>query len=253
MGTVQKVQLTDDLQHVLVTVRMNKEAKPLLNDRTKFWVVKPRFFAGSVSGLQTLISGAYIEMFPSRGGTGKPTRNFVGLENPPVLQTEVPGRTFLLKAPRIGSITLGSPVFFRDLQVGEVLGWDVANMAATKPYTGTSWYRTTFDVDAPKGHDITLGLQFGDPSVPRSPTAKYRVLIFVNGWNMGQFIAHVGPQRTFMLPPGIVNMAGKNTLALAVTSDGQPGNALEQVKLVTVRNVRGGVPTSLVPAPDYKP
>ncbi len=130
MGTVQKVQLTDDLQHVLVTVRMNKEAKPLLNDRTKFWVVKPRFFAGSVSGLQTLISGAYIEMFPSRGGTGKPTRSFVGLENPPVLQTEVPGRTFLLKAPRIGSITLGSPVFFRDLQVGEVLGWDVANMAA---------------------------------------------------------------------------------------------------------------------------
>jgi hypothetical protein len=70
---------------------------------------------------------------------------------------------------------------------------------------------------------------------------------------MGQFIAHVGPQRTFMLPPGIVNMAGKNTLALAVTSDGAPGNALEEVKLVTMRNVRGGIPTSLVPAPDYKP
>jgi beta-galactosidase GanA len=131
--------------------------------------------------------------------------------------------------------------------------WEVANMAATKPYTGTSWYRTTFDVNAPKGHDVTLGLQFGDPTIPRSPTAKYRVLIFVNGWNMGQFIAHVGPQRTFMLPPGIVNMAGKNTLALAVTSDGAPGDALEEVKLVTMRNVRGGIPISLVPAPDYKP
>lgn len=143
MGTVQKVQLTDDLQHVQVTVRMNKEAKPLLNDRTKFWVVKPRFFAGSVSGLQTLISGAYIEMFPSREGTGKPTRSFVGLENPPVLQTEVPGRTFLLKAPRIGSITLGSPVFFRDLQVGEVLGWDVANMAEN--VTIHAFVRAPFD------------------------------------------------------------------------------------------------------------
>jgi hypothetical protein len=79
------------------------------------------------------------------------------------------------------------------------------------------------------------------------------VLIFVNGWNMGQFIANVGPQRTFVLPTGIVDLHGKNTLALAVTSDGAPGDALETVKLVNLRSVRGGLPVARVAAPDFKP
>jgi hypothetical protein len=75
------------------------------------------------------------------------------------------------------------------------------------------------------------------------------VLIFVNGWNMGQFIAHVGPQRVFPIPEGVLNHRGRNSIALAVTSDGAPGNALEQVKLVTLRNVRGGIPVRMVAAP----
>ena len=73
----------------------------------------------------------------------------------------------------------------------------------------------------PSGHDASLGLTIGDPAKPRS-AGSYRVLIFVNGWNMGQFIGHVGPQRTFVLPTGILNPNGRNTLALAVTSDGGP-------------------------------
>ena len=93
-----------------------------------FWVVKARLFAGNVSGLETLLSGVYIGMLP--GSTaGKHQRKFVGREDPPILQANVPGHTFLLKAERLGSISLGSPVFFRDLSVGEVLGWDIADMA----------------------------------------------------------------------------------------------------------------------------
>ncbi|WP_428484867.1 intermembrane transport protein PqiB [Rhodopila sp.] len=128
MGVVRKVALTPDGKRVQVTVRMNKEANPLLTDKTDFWVVRPRFFAGSISGLQTLISGSYIDMLPAAPG-GEPKRDFVGLENPPVLQSDVPGRTFLLQANRIGSISLGSPVMYRDLDVGEVLGWDIGEMA----------------------------------------------------------------------------------------------------------------------------
>ncbi|MGH8855335.1 MAG: beta galactosidase jelly roll domain-containing protein, partial [Telluria sp.] len=75
---------------------------------------------------------------------------------------------------------------------------------------------------------------------PRSEREN-RVLIFVNGWNMGQFIAHVGPQRTFVIPPGILNPNGDNTVALAVTTDGRAENALEPVQLVKLRSVRGGV------------
>ena len=128
IGVVQKIDLSPDMKRVIVTVRMNREAEPLLNDAERFWVVKPRFFAGAVSGLQTLVSGSYIELQPS-GQAGASQRHFEGLEDPPVLRTDIPGREFRLKAARIGSINLGSPVFFRDFNVGEVLGWDVSEMA----------------------------------------------------------------------------------------------------------------------------
>ena len=68
MGLVQNVALSPDLQRVIVTVRMNREAEPLLTNTARFWVVKPRFFAGSVSGLETLLSGAYIELHEWRRG-----------------------------------------------------------------------------------------------------------------------------------------------------------------------------------------
>lgn len=93
---------------------------------------------------------------------------------------------------------------------------------------------------------MQLGLAFGDTARPRSEREN-RALLFVNGWNMGQFIAHVGPQRTFVIPPGILNPNGVNTLALAVTTDGQRGNALEPVRLVNLRTARGGVPLELMP------
>ncbi|MGE0221749.1 MAG: intermembrane transport protein PqiB [Acetobacteraceae bacterium] len=128
MGVVTKIDLSPDMKRVIVTVRMKGEAERLLTEEARFWVVKPRFFAGSISGLQTLVSGAYIELQPSLTG-GRPERHFVGLENPPVVQAEVPGRTFMLKAARIGNIGLGSPIIFRDFTVGEVLGWDVAELA----------------------------------------------------------------------------------------------------------------------------
>jgi len=74
-------------------------------------------------------------------------------------------------------------------------------------------------------------------------------LIFVNGWNPGQFIAHIGPQPVFVPPPGILNPTGENTLTLAVTTDGQAANALEAVRLVPLAVARGGVPLEAAPQP----
>jgi paraquat-inducible protein B len=127
-GTVKSLELAPDHTHVVVTVATTHEAKPLLADHTIFWVVKPRLFAGNVSGLETLLSGSYIGMMPGEVG-GKAQQKFVGQEDPPILQANIPGHTFLLKAERLGSISVGSPVFFRDLSVGEVLGWDIGDMA----------------------------------------------------------------------------------------------------------------------------
>jgi hypothetical protein len=127
-------------------------------------------------------------------------------------------------------------------------GWSAAQVPATGAEPGTTWYRTKFDLAVPKGQDATIALALGNTETPRS-AAKYRVLIFVNGWNMGQFIAHIGPQRVFPIPEGILSHHGTNHVALAVTSDGAPGDALEAVKLVTLHNVKGGVPVQMVPAP----
>jgi paraquat-inducible protein B len=127
-GTVKKLELTPDHNHVVVTIATTHDAKPLLTDKTVFWVVKPRLFAGKISGLETLLSGSYVGMLP--GATaGQPQYKFTGREDPPILSEHVPGHTFLLKAKRLGSISLGSPIFYRDLSVGEVLGWDIADMA----------------------------------------------------------------------------------------------------------------------------
>src|SRR6516165_9532030 len=127
-GTVKSLELAPDQTHVIVTVATSHQAKPLLTEKTIFWVVKPRLFAGNVSGLETLLSGSYIGMLPGEAG-GKAQHQFVGQEDPPILSANVPGHTFMLKAKKLGSISLGSPVFFRDLNVGEVLGWDIADMA----------------------------------------------------------------------------------------------------------------------------
>jgi hypothetical protein len=95
-----------------------------------------------------------------------------------------------------------------------------------------------------------VGITIGDPSKPQS-AADYRALIFVNGWNMGQYIANVGPQHTFVVPTGVLNPNGPNTLAIAVTSDGGAGNGLEKVALTNLGTVRGGVPVQMDPAPTF--
>ena len=124
--------------------------------------------------------------------------------------------------------------------------WPVTRVPGTPPAFGTRWFRTKFRLDVPEGDDATIGLAFGGINVPRTP-GSYRALIFVNGWNMGQFIADIGPQRAFPIPEGVLNHRGENSLALAVTSDGQA--ALEPVRLVVLHHVRGGLPVRQVQAP----
>src|SRR5471030_3033352 len=126
MGTVKSITVSPDFNKVLVTVETTREAEPLLSDKTIFWVVKPQLFAGNISGLATLLSGSYIGMVPSKG---KPAHDFVGSQYPPILTTAIPGTTFTLETKKLGAISLGSPIFYRGLDVGTVLCWDLGHMA----------------------------------------------------------------------------------------------------------------------------
>jgi paraquat-inducible protein B len=124
LGTVQSINLSRNMAHVVVRVDMRREAASSLTENARFWVVKPRLNAGNVSGLETLLSGSYIEIDP--GPPGAPARReFTGLEEPPAVRSDEPGSTFQLRAERLGSLASGSPVFFRDIVVGEVLGYSL--------------------------------------------------------------------------------------------------------------------------------
>ena len=95
MGVVNHVAFSADLSHVLVTATMDKNAEPHLTEGAKFWVVRPRISATNITGLDTLVSGSYIEFEP---GAGNPSLEFVGLEQPPVIKVDEPGRKFVLKS-----------------------------------------------------------------------------------------------------------------------------------------------------------
>jgi paraquat-inducible protein B len=118
LGTVTAIVLADDFSHVTVTAEMAKESKGYLTEKTRFWVVRARVAAGQVTGLGTLFSGAYIGIDPEL--EGKSVRHFKGLEKPPMVTGEVAGRQYRLAANRLGSLTPGSPIYFRQIQVGQV-------------------------------------------------------------------------------------------------------------------------------------
>lgn len=124
VGKIDTVTISGDLSHVKVTATLDKEASRHLNEGTRFWVVRPRFGAEGISGLGTIVSGAYIEVEP---GEGAPKLAFEGLEQPPVVKADTPGHKYVLRAKHLGSLGAGAPVYFRQIRVGEVLGHELAD------------------------------------------------------------------------------------------------------------------------------
>lgn len=148
LGVVENVRLSDDMSHVVVTARMRQEAAPYLTDKTRFWVVRARLSAGTLTGIETLVSGSYIEMDPGKPG-GKEQYAFRGLERPPGVRTGEPGSVYRLVTERIGSLGPGAPVFYRDIAVGEVLGYDIGN--GLGPVTLSIFVRSPYDGFVRKG------------------------------------------------------------------------------------------------------
>lgn len=121
VGQVETISLDADLASVVVTATLVKDMEQYLTDRTRFWVVRARVTSSGVTGLGTLISGAYIGIDPHAGG--RKARDFTGLEVPPVLTRDSPGQHFRLRAADITSIQVGSPVHYRHIKVGEVVSY----------------------------------------------------------------------------------------------------------------------------------
>ena len=123
VGRVESILLAEDISRVEVRASMVAGAENYLTENTRFWVVRARVSAGQVSGLGTIFSGAYIAIDPSQ--EGEPQREFVGLEDPPAFTSDEPGTVFRLQASSMGSLDVGSPVYFRWLSVGEVVDYEL--------------------------------------------------------------------------------------------------------------------------------
>lgn len=121
VGVVEAIELTPDLSRVRVHARLSATVAGFLNDRTRFWVVRPRLSRGQVSGLETLVGGSFIGVDLS--AEGRAQRSFQGLETPPIVTATEPGRTFTLRAEALGSLAEGSPVQYRGIEVGRVVGY----------------------------------------------------------------------------------------------------------------------------------
>ena len=120
IGTVSTIELSPDHYHVILHAQMAPKTEAFLVDDTKFWVVRPRISGANVTGLGTLISGAYIGA--EIGSSKEDQREFIALETPPVITGEV-GRFFTLKTPDLGSLDTGTPIYFRRVQVGQVASY----------------------------------------------------------------------------------------------------------------------------------
>jgi paraquat-inducible protein B len=119
VGVVEEIRLRDDLSGVVCTARMAKGAEVWLTEQTRFWVVKPRIAGGQVTGLGTLFSGSYVGVDPAREG-GR-ARHFTGLETPPIVTMDQPGKHFVLRSHGTGAVDVGTPVYYRKIRVGEVV------------------------------------------------------------------------------------------------------------------------------------
>lgn len=139
IGLVKTARLAADRSHVIATIALTKDAETFAVTDTRFWVVRPRFAISGVSGLETLLSGAYIGV--DAGKSGETTRSFTGLEVPPTVTADASGRQFVLRAQDLGSLDIGSPVYYRRVQVGHVVAYQLE----------------------PNGHDITLRIFVNKP------------------------------------------------------------------------------------------
>lgn len=125
IGVVRQIDLSDDRSHVIARIDLRKGASNFAAKDSRFWVVRPRIGTSGVSGIDTLLSGSYIEV---DGGKSEEDKfEFTGLEVPPVISSDVPGKVFFLNADDLGSLDIGSPIYYRRINVGQITAYKLSD------------------------------------------------------------------------------------------------------------------------------
>lgn len=127
IGRVTALELSRDGRHAVVEARLQRSAAGIARDGARFWIVRPALRGGSLTGLGTFISGPELHVLP---GSGRERKAFVGLESPPP-EVERAGLRIVLRSGRAGSLKRGTPVYYRGVEVGEILEPQLGGDAAS--------------------------------------------------------------------------------------------------------------------------
>lgn len=201
IGTVQFITLSEDRSQVLVSVQLKKEARSFTAADSRFWVVRPRIAGSGVSGLSTLLFGSYIGA--DAGVSTDKADTFTGLEVPPIVTRDASGKQYVLHASDIGSLDIGSPVYYRRIRVGQVTAFDLdedgkgitLRIFINAPYdkfmrvNTRFWHASGFDMEI-NASGFTLkaeslatvvlgGLSFSSPDDKSGPPAKENTAFFL--------------------------------------------------------------------------
>ncbi|WP_137915452.1 MlaD family protein [Rudaea sp. 3F27F6] len=154
IGLVDSIRLADDRSQIVARVQLDKTAATFATADSRYWVVRPRFGTSGVSGIGTLLSGAYIGA--DTGVSKDAQKRFVGLERPPAVIHGSPGKRFTLHAADMGSLDVGSPVYYRRIQVGRVISYDLDKDGKQM--------RIELFVDAPYDQYVSVSARFWNAS-----------------------------------------------------------------------------------------
>ena len=188
VGVVESTTLTDDLTHVEIKARLNSGMEKLLHNDSVFWVVKPQVGREGVSGLGTLLSGAYIELQP--GAKGSVPDQYTLLDAPPLAPPDAKGIRVILDSSKAGQLSPGDPVLFRGYRVGSV---ETSNFDTQKR---TMTYQLF--INAPNDRLVTSNVRFWKDSgiAVDMSAAGFRV-------EMGSLATLFGGGVSFDLPDGL--------------------------------------------------
>jgi len=148
IGEVQRVDLSDDRGRVVVSARLRRSAASIARDGSVFWIVRPQLGPTSITGLNTVLTGPYIQVLP---GTGKALTTFTGVDHPsPTLDRR--GLNIVLATAHVGSVRNGSPIYYRGIEVGTVIDAQLSSDATSA--------RVNVFIEQPHTRLVRIGSRF---------------------------------------------------------------------------------------------
>ena len=201
IGTVEDIGFTDGLKDVLASIRVGKEFAPYFDESAQFWVVRPQVSTRGISGLDTVLSGPYIEVAWD-GNRGSEKRRFTALKDIPLSKPSDPGMRLRLRASDGGSMSVGAPILYRRIEVGRIESKELSPDGERVDFS--------IFINAPYDRLMTSGTRF---------------------WNLSGIAVEIGTEGAKLKVDSLASLLQGGVSFDTVTTDGVPAEPLQSFVL----------------------